>query len=83
MLHNVNSYGLSHLCAFSVFELDEFSLASALGTTAFNYPFLDIYFNHTTNFEIKFYSRGFKYDKTTSKNLFEYLIYTEQNGLRD
>ena len=87
MLHNVNSYGLSHLCAFSIFELDEFTLwkystdyNTPLEETAFNYPFLDIYFNHTTNFEIKFYSRGFKYDKTTSKNLFEYLIYTEQNG---
>ena len=79
MLQNVNSYGLSHLCAFSIFELAEESIADL----SFSYPFLDIYFkNNRANLthDVEFYSRGFKFNKTTFKNLFEYLIFSEQHG---
>ena len=49
-------------------------------------PFLDINFkNDRTNLkhDVEFYSRGFKYNKTSFNNLFEYLIFTEQHGFRD
>ena len=79
MLQNVNSYGLSHLCAFSVFEVAEESFADL----AFNFPFLDIYFKNdraNASHHVEFYGRGFKYNKTSFNNLFEYLIFTEQHG---
>ena len=82
ILLNVNSYGLSHLCAFSIFELAEESMADL----SFSYPFLDIYFKNdraNSKHDVEFYSRGFKYDKTSFNNLFEYLIFTEQHGFRD
>ena len=83
MLLNINSYGLSHLCSFSIFELVE------IADLSFNYPFLDIYFksdgaNSQYNlYSVEFYSRGFKYSKTIFNNLFEYLIMSEQHGFLD
>ena len=80
MLQNINSYGLSHLCAFSIFEPAE----EAIADLSFNYSFLDIHFKYAqTKHEVKFYSSGFKYDKTSVKNIFEYLILTEQSGSED
>ena len=90
MLHNINSYGLSHLCAFSVFELAE----ESFGDLAFSYPYLDIYFkNDRANIindilandihDVEFYSRGNKYYKTSFNNLFEYHIFNEQSGYKD
>ena len=89
MLHNINSYGLSHLCAHSIFELDGY-----FSPTAFSYPYLDIYFkNDRANFihdtfdddifDVEFYSRGNKYYKTSFNNLFEYHIFNEQSGYKD
>ena len=90
MLQNINSYGLSHLCAFSIFEPPE----ESIGDLAFSYPFLDIYFkNDRANFifpsldedifDVEFYSRGNKYYKTSFNNLFEYHIFNEQSGYKD
>ena len=82
MLQNVNSYGLSHLCAFSIFELAE----ESIGGLSFSYPFLDIYFKNdrpNSKHDVEFYSRGFKYNKKGFNNLFEYLIFTEQHGFWD
>ena len=81
MLHNINSYGLSHLCAFSVFEL-----AEKYGNSTFNYPFLDIYFKNdraNRKHDVEFYSRGNKNYKTSFNNLFEYHIFHEQSGYKD
>ena len=81
MLQNINSYGLSHLCAFSIFELDEGPLADS-----FTYPFLDIYFKTdewNLNYDLEFYSRGNKHYKTSFNNLFEYHIFNEQSGYKD
>ena len=79
MLQNINSYGLSHLCAFSIFELHE----ESIGNITFTYPFLDIYYKITNGREIEFYSRGNKYYKTSFNNLFEYHIFNEQSGYKD
>ena len=83
MLQNINSYGLSHLCAFSIFESAEVSI----GDLALSYPFLDIYYkNDRVNGEfysdVEFYSRGNKYYKTSFNNLFEYHIFNEQSGYK-
>ena len=81
MLLNVNSYGLSHLCAFSIFEV-----AEEVPDLPFTYPFIDIYFENDTaksQYNVEFNSRGFKYSKTIFNNLFEYLIITEQHGFMD
>ena len=88
MLHNINSYGLSHLCDFSIFERTE--------EKTFSFPFLDVYFktNYTRDantvsqlrihsFDAEFYSRGNKYYKTSFNNLFEYHIFNEQSGYKD
>ena len=86
MLQNINSYGLSHLCAFSVFELDEESKGAQFLRTGFSYPFLDIYFNYIGNFftlDAEVYSRGNKYYKKSFNNLFEYHIFNEQSGYKD
>ena len=87
MLQNINSYGLSHLCDFSIFE------STAVGTQekTFSYPFLDIYFKyidiiHTHQIytlDAEVYSRGNKYYKTSFNNLFEYHIFNEQFGYKD
>ena len=82
MLHNINSYGLSHLCAFSIFESAEVSNWDF----ALNHPYLDIYYkNDKANGEldVEFYSRGNKYYKTSFNNLFEYHIFNEQSGYKD
>ena len=88
MLKNINSYGLSHLCAFSNFEPAE----KYIGHMAVSYPFLDIYLKiDRANFileimqgdiHVEFYSRGNKYYKTSFNNLFEYHIFNEQSGYR-
>ena len=83
MLHNINSYGLSHLCDFSIFEPTEGKTFSS-----FSYPFLDIYFENYKYFlnftlDAEFYSRGNKYYKTSFNNLFEYHIFNEQSGYKD
>ena len=79
MLHNINSYGLSHLCDFSIFETTE--------EKDFSYPFLDVYFKQNKAdyiFDaIEFYSRGNKYYKTSFTNLFEYHVFNEQSGYKD
>ena len=79
MLHNINSYGLSHLCAFSTFEPAEGFFG------AFKYPYLDIYYKNdrASIFDVEFYSRGNKYYKTSFNNLFEYHIFNEQSGYKD
>ena len=88
MLQNINSYGLSHLCAFSIFEPAEESIAE----DSFSHPFLDIYYpthnrfkNDRANrkYDVEFYSRGNKYYKTSFNNLFEYHIFNEQSGYKD
>ena len=89
MLQNINSYGLSHLCAFSIFEPAEKYKAQM----AVSYPFLDIYLKiDRANFileimqgdkDVEFYSRGSKYHKTSFNNLFEYHIFNEQSGYKD
>ena len=82
MLQNINSYGLSHLCAFSIFELAEESIATDF---SYNYPFLDIYFKNdkaNRTLDVEFYSRGNKYYKTSFNNLFEYHISNEQSGYK-
>ena len=81
MLQNINSYGLSHLCDFSIFEPAE----ESIGDLAFSYPFLDIYFKNdraNRKHDVEFYSRGNKYYKTSFNNLFEYHIFNEQSGYR-
>ena len=87
MLHNINSYGLSHLCAFSIFEPAKESIGDyEFNYLNFNYPFLDIYFKNTRVYhspDIEFYSRGSKYFKTSFNNLFEYHIFNEQSGYKD
>ena len=87
MLQNINSYGLSHLCAFSIFELDDESNGEQ--ADVFRYPFLDIYFKYISNIgnlseklDVEFYFRGNKFYKTSFNNLFEYHIFTEQSGYR-
>ena len=99
MLQNINSYGLSHLCAFSILEPVP---TESIRDSAFNYPFLDIYLKNEffrTNFmdantnadfmnefydaDIEIYSRGNKYHKTSFNNLFEYQIFNEQSGYKD
>ena len=88
MLHNINSYGLSHLCAFSFFELDEESIADQFADRsdkAFSYPYLDINFKNdwaNQKHHVEFYSRGNKYYKTSFNNLFEYHIFNEQSGYK-
>ena len=42
MLLNVNSYGLSHLCAFSIFEVGEEPFADL----SLEYQFLDLHFKN-------------------------------------
>ena len=84
MLHNINSYGLSHLCDFSIFELTE-TCETCESFWTYSYPFLDIYLkldksNYT--FDAEFYSRGNKYYKTSFNNLFEYQIFNEKSGYR-
>ena len=83
MLQNINSYGLSHLCAFSIFEPAEESIAE----DSFSHPFLDIYYPNLYYFksetDVEFYSRGNKYYKTNFNNLFEYHIFKEQSGYKD
>ena len=95
MLQNINSYGLSHLCAFSILEPAE-AVGPINADSTFEYPFLDIYFKYnriqtntdgwirieTSLEEVKFYSRGNKYYKTSFNNLFEYLIFNEQSGYK-
>ena len=79
MLQNINSYGLSHLCAFSIFELEGESIADQASA------FLDIYYKlgrGDIKEDVEFYSRGNKYYKTTFNNLFEYNIFNEQSGYR-
>ena len=81
MLQNINSYGLSHLCAFSTFKPDE-----ADQDRPFSYPYLDIYIKKdraNRKDDIDFYSRGNKYYKTSFNNLFEYHILNEQSGYKD
>ena len=78
MLQNINSYGLSHLCAFSIFE--------SIGELDISYPFLDIYFKNdraNNTHDIEFYFRGNKYYKTSFNNLFEYHVFNEQSGYKD
>ena len=85
MLQNINSYGLSHLCAFSILEPDEESIAE----NPFSHPFVDIYYPNLYHFkndrkhDVEFYSRGNKYYKTSFNNLFEYHIFNEQSGYKD
>ena len=86
MLQNINSYGLSHLCAFSIFEPAEESIAMGIDDRPFSYPFLDIYFKNDRRklkYNVEFYSRGNKYYKTSFNNLFEYHIFNEQSGSKD
>ena len=82
MLQNINSYGLSHLCAFSIFEPTE----ESIGGYDFKFPFLDIYVKNdraNRRLDVEFYSRGNKYYKTSFNNLFEYHIFNEQSGYKD
>ena len=82
MLHNINSYGLSHLCAYSTFEHAE----QVIGEFSYTYPLLDILYKNDQRKQrhhIEFYSRGNKYYKTSFNNLFEYHIFNEQSGYKD
>merc|ERR1719471_789804 len=84
MLQNINSYGLSHLCAFSVFESAEVSIGDFVRWT--NHPFLDIYYKNdraNRRLDVEFYSRGNKYYKTSFNNLLEYHIFNEQSGFEE
>ena len=86
MIQNINFYGLSHLCAFSIFEPTSGLAEEFIGDAASSYPYLDIYIkNDRTEFKrhVEFYSRGNKYYKTSFNNLFEYLILNEQSGYKD
>ena len=84
----VNKYGLSHVCALQEFQnIGKHSLSEL----PYNYPYLDIYLPITWNPrpwistyhldpKIEFYYRGAKDRTLKFKNLFEYLLWTADNG---
>ena len=70
ILQNVNSYGLSHLCAFSILELAGEAFAGVSYEYLLNLS-IDIYLRidrANSKHDVKFYSSGFKKNKTTFKN---------------
>ena len=76
MLMLVNKYGLSHVCALPEFQ----NIEKQVFTLAYNFPYLDIYLPDHSNSRIEFYYRGAKDRNIKFKNLFEYLLWTADNG---
>ena len=82
MLMLVNTFGLSHVCAFQEFQNIGEPFFQLL---PYNFPYLDIYLPGRVGPGragpgIEFYSRGTKDRKLKFKNLFEYLLWTASNG---
>ena len=79
MLMLVNKYGLSHVCALQEFENIGIKIFT-FGHLPYDFHYLDIYLPDPSNSKIEFYYRGARDRNIRFKNLFEYLLWTADNG---